>query len=221
MELKKLFQKPEHVSKSYNILNEVFGAVTHGIGVLLSIAGLVLLIIKAAQTGDPLRIVSFIVYGCSLLTLYLCSTLYHSLSFTRARHVFRIFDHSAIFILIAGSYTPYTLVAIGGAKGWWMFGAVWFLAIFGIIYKIFNLSKHKIIDVLLYIGLGWVVLLSGSDLYYRLGTTGFWLLLLGGITYTVGALIYSMRGIPFIHVIWHVFVMIASILMYFSILFYV
>ena len=141
--------------------------------------------------------------------------------FTRARRVFQIFDHSSIFILITGTYTPYTLVAIGGAKGWVMFSIILALAIFGILFYIFNQGKHVVLDTILYVLMGWIVIIASSTLYPVLGPTGFWLLVWGGITYTVGAILFSMRGVPYIHVIWHMFVLLGSILMYFSILFYV
>lgn len=220
MNIKNLFAVPKERSKKYVILNEVLGAVTHGIGTALAIAGLVVLVVSAAKTGDAMRITTYTIYGSSLVLLYLFSTLYHSLYFTKANHVFQIFDHSSIFILIAGSYTPYTLVGIGGSKGWWMFGVIWALAIFGILYKIFNVGKNSIFETILYILMGWMVLLSADPLYNVLGPTGFWLLVWGGVAYTFGALLYSMRNVPFIHVVWHVFVMIGSILMYFSVLLY-
>lgn len=221
MKISKLWAEPKHRSDRYYLLDNIFSAITHGIGFGLSVAGLVVLIVKAAHTGSPMRIVTFTIYGSCLVLLYLFSTLYHSLIFTRAKHVFQIFDHSSIFLLIAGSYTPYSLVAIGGAWGWTLFGLIWGLTVFGIIYYIFNRGKHVILDTILYVVMGWLVILSGPYLYNRLSPTGFWLLVDGGIAYTVGAILFSMRNVPFIHTIWHLFVMLGSILMYFSVLFYV
>ncbi|WP_261806058.1 PAQR family membrane homeostasis protein TrhA [Lapidilactobacillus luobeiensis] len=218
---KKLFTAPQHPTRRYLVLNEIFSAITHGIGVGLAITALVLLVLKAGGTHDTLRIVTFSVYGASLVVLYLCSTLYHSLIFTRARHVFQIFDHSSIFILIAGTYTPYTLVAIGGWQGWTMFGAIWGLALLGILYKIFVVGKHPIFETVLYVVMGWIVIISAKPLAATIGQTGLWLLIAGGIAYTFGALLYSMRGIKFIHVIWHLFVLLGSILMFFSVYLYV
>ncbi|APT19177.1 hemolysin III [Amylolactobacillus amylotrophicus DSM 20534] len=220
MRISELFKVPEPRSKAYNIVNETFGAVTHGIGFFLSVAGLVMLIIKTIPEHDTLKLVSFIIYGSSLILLYLFSTLYHSLVFTRARHVFQIFDHSSIFILIAGSYTPYTLVGVGGRFGWIMFVLIWVLAVLGILYKIFLVGKYGKFETILYIIMGWLVILASKPLVATLGPTGFMLLVSGGVAYTFGALLYSMRNVPFIHVIWHIFVMLGSILMYFSILFY-
>ena len=221
MKMQKIWQEPEQRPKSYYILDNTLSAVTHGIGFCLAIAGLVLLIIKAAATHSPLRIFTFTIYGSCLLLLYLFSTLFHSLIFTRARNVFQIFDHSSIYLLIAGSYTPYSLVAIGGMWGILLFSLVWLIAIFGIVYYIFNRGKHVILDTVLYVAMGWLVILAGNYLYVRLSPVGFWLLVGGGVAYTVGAFLYTMKRIPFIHVIWHLFVILGSALMYFSVLFYV
>lgn len=221
MNLKKLWQKPFERTRTYYLLDNIFSAITHGIGFGLAVAGLVILIVKAAHSGSALKITTFTIYGSCLVLLYLFSTLYHSLIFTKANKVFQIFDHSSIFLLIAGSYTPYSLVAIGGAWGWTLFGLIWGLTIFGIIYYIFNRGKHVIFDTILYVFMGWLVILSGSYLYTRLSPTGFWLLVGGGIAYTVGAIIYTMQNVPYIHVIWHLFVILGSILMYFSVLLYV
>lgn len=221
MKLSSLWQKPTNQSHKYYVLDNIFSSITHGIGFGLAVAGLVILIVKAAHTGDPMRIVTFTIYGSCLVLLYLFSTLFHSLIFTKARSVFQIFDHSSIFLLIAGSYTPYSLVAIGGIWGWALFGLIWATTIFGILYYIFNRGKHVIFDTILYIIMGWLIIFSGNYLYHRLSPTGFWLLVAGGIAYTLGALLYTMKGVPFIHVVWHLFVMLGSILMYFSVLFYV
>lgn len=221
MKINNLWKDPKVRSKKYNILDNVFSAITHGIGFGLAVVGLVILIVKATQTGSALRVITFTIYGVCLILLYLFSTLYHSLIFTRARNVFQIFDHSSIFLLIAGSYTPYSLVAIGGAWGWTLFGLIWGSTIIGIVYYIFNRGKHVIFDTILYVVMGWLIILSAKYLYIRLSPTGFWLLVLGGVAYTVGALLYTMKSVPFIHVIWHMFVLLGSILMYFSVLFYV
>lgn len=221
MSLKQIFTEPINRSKTYYILDNIFSAITHGIGFGLAVAGLVILIIRAASSGSPIRIVAFTLYGSSLVLLYLFSTLYHSLIFTKANKVFQIFDHTSIFILIAGSYIPYTLVAIGGKKGWWMFGLITILTVIGILYYILIPGNHIIFDTILYVAMGWLVIFASTTLYSVLGKTGFWLLVWGGIAYTIGAILYCLRRIPFIHVIWHLFVMLGSILMYFSILLYV
>lgn len=221
MKFKEFWQEPKNRSKNYQIWDNTLSAVTHGTGFFLAVIGLILLIIKAISLQSPLRLITFTVYGVCLILLYLFSTLFHSLIFTRARNVFQIFDHSSIYLLIAGSYTPFSLVAIGGKWGWLLFTLIWLIAIFGIVYYIFNRGKHVILDTILYVGMGWLVILAGNYLYARLSPTGFWLLVGGGIAYTVGAVLYTMKNVPFIHVIWHLFVILGSALMYFSVLFYV
>ncbi|HCM90133.1 MULTISPECIES: hemolysin III family protein [Vagococcus] len=204
-------------TKKYLIVNEVFNAITHGIGTGLSIAGLVLLIIKGAQMGSPIRIVSYSIFGASMILLFLFSTLFHSLIFTKAKKVFQVFDHSSIYLLIAGSYTPFCLVTIQGWLGWTLFGIVWSIAIAGIVFKSLWLQKRGKTDVVLYIIMGWICLIAIKPLYIGLGSTGFLLLFLGGVSYTVGAIFYSMKNVKFMHVVWHLFVMLGAIFIYFSI----
>jgi hemolysin III len=208
------------VSKGYLILNETANAVTHGIGFGLSIAGLVLLILKAADTGETLRIVSYSIYGTTLILLYLFSTLYHSLIFTRAKNVFRVFDHSGIYLLIAGTYTPITLLTVSGIFGWVIFGIIWMLAVIGIVYKSIWIGRHQHLSTVFYVIMGWLCLIGISRIYHGLGFSGFALFLAGGVAFTVGALIYCLKQIKFIHVLWHIFVLAGTILMYLSILNY-
>lgn len=207
-------------SKKYQIVNEVLNAVTHGIGVGLSIAGLVLLIIRGVQEGGDMRITTYAIYGAILVIFYLASTLFHSLYFTRASHLFQIFDHCAIYLLIAGTYTPYCLVVIKGTLGWVIFGVIWAMAILGVIYKCLWLGKFQKLSTIIYVVMGWFCLLGIKQLFFGLGVRGFTLLVLGGVAFTVGAVIYSFKGIKFGHVIWHLFVLLGTILMYFSVLLY-
>ena len=204
-------------SKKYLIVNEVFNAITHGIGTGLSIAGLVLLIIKGAQMHSPLHVVSYTIFGSSMILLFLFSTLFHSLIFTKAKKVFQVFDHSSIYLLIAGSYTPFCLLVIKGWLGWALFGTVWAIAIAGVVFKSIFLNKRGKTDVILYIIMGWLCLVAIKPLYIGLGTTGFLLLFLGGVSYTVGAYFYSMTHIKFMHVVWHLFVMLGAIFIFFSV----
>ncbi|MGB3160335.1 PAQR family membrane homeostasis protein TrhA [Carnobacterium sp.] len=208
-------------SKKYLITNEVLNAVTHGIGVGLSIAGLIVLILKGMNSGSMIELVSYILFGSSLILLYLCSTLYHSLIFTPARKLFKIFDHSSIYILIAGSYTPLCLVTIGGTKGWTLFYVVWAIAFLGVIYKSLWIEKFRNVSTFLYIGMGWLCLVAIKELYTGLGFNGFGLLLTGGLAFTIGAAFYSMRSVKYMHVLWHLFVMTGTAFIYFTILFYV
>lgn len=207
-------------SKSYLILNEVGNAVTHGIGLILSIAGLVLLVLRAVDSGEILRIVSYSIYGATLILLYLFSTLYHSLIFTRVKKLFRIFDHSSIYLLIAGTYTPISLVTITGAWGWVIFSVIWGLAIMGIVYKSIWIGKYQHLSTVFYVFMGWLCVICISKVYHGLGFSGFVLFLSGGVSFTVGAIIYCLKHIKFIHVVWHIFVLSGTILMYLAILNY-
>ncbi|MBU5366055.1 hemolysin III family protein [Enterococcus devriesei] len=204
-------------SRKYQITNEVLNAVTHGVGVVLSIVGFVFLLRKA-ETG--LDYVSFTIYGVSLLLLFLASTLYHSLIFTKAKKVFQVFDHCSIYLLIAGTYTPYCLLYIKGTIGIVLLSIIWLAAIVGIVYKSLTLSKVKSVSKLstiLYNVMGWAVVIALPSLYQNVGLKGLLLLVGGGVAYTVGSVFYSMKNKRFMHVVWHLFVMLGALLMFFSI----
>lgn len=204
-------------SRKYQITNEVLNAVTHGVGVVLSIVGFVFLLRKA-ETG--LDYVSFTIYGISLLLLFLASTLYHSLIFTKAKKVFQVFDHCSIYLLIAGTYTPYCLLYIKGTIGIVLLSIIWLAAIVGIVYKSLTLSKVKSVSKLstiLYNVMGWGVVIALPSLYQNVGLKGLLLLVGGGVAYTVGSVFYSMKNKRFMHVVWHLFVMLGALLMFFSI----
>lgn len=204
-------------SRKYLITNEVLNAVTHGIGVVLSIVGFVFLL-KKADSG--LHYVSFIVYGVSLFMLFLASTLYHSLIFTKAKKVFQVFDHCSIYLLIAGTYTPYCLLYIKGTIGIVLLSVIWLAAIVGIVYKSMTLSKVKSVSKLstiIYNVMGWAVVIALPSLYQSVGLKGLLLLVGGGVAYTVGSVFYSMKNRRYMHVVWHLFVMLGAMLMFFSI----
>ena len=204
-------------SRKYLITNEVLNAVTHGIGVVLSIVGFVFLL-KKADSG--LHYVSFIIYGVSLLLLFLASTLYHSLIFTKAKKVFQVFDHCSIYLLIAGTYTPYCLLYIKGTIGIVLLSVIWLAAIVGIVYKSLTLSKVKSVSKLstiIYNVMGWAVVIALPSLYHSVGLKGLLLLVGGGVAYTVGSVFYSMKNRRYMHVVWHLFVMLGAMLMFFSI----
>lgn len=207
-------------SRKYLIANEVLNAVTHGIGVILSVIALIFLVQKGLEAGGALKITSYTVYGVSLILLYLSSTLYHSFTFTRARYVFRIIDHSSIFLLIAGTYTPYTLITIGGKLGVFLTTLIWTIAFLGVLYKTIWFKKFQGLSLWLYIAMGWISLFFMHYLYQGLGTSGFLWLLAGGLSFTVGALFYRLKHIKFMHVVWHLFVMSGTICMFFSIYLY-
>ncbi|MHB1246583.1 MAG: PAQR family membrane homeostasis protein TrhA [Sulfuriferula sp.] len=200
---------------------ERLNSYSHLLGALLATGGTVILIVLAAQQGNPWKIVSFSVYGTMLLSLYLFSTLYHSLR-GRAKNVFRKLDHYAIYLLIAGTYTPFTLVTLRGAWGWSLFGVIWGMALLGIVVDSLPWGKRRILPVVIYLAMGWLVLIARGPLLNALPAGGFAWLLAGGVFYTVGIVFYALeRWIKHGHGIWHLFVLAGSACHYFAILFYV
>lgn len=193
---------------------EIANAVTHGIGVLLAIFALVFLIVQS----DERSVVGFVIYGVSLIILYLASTLYHSLVFTRARNLFRKFDHMAIFLLIAGTYTPFCLTALNGWLGWLMLGAVWGFAVLGIVLKSLFTGRYEWLSVSMYILTGWMVIFAIKPIYETLSVSGFAFLVAGGLSYTIGTFFYVNTRIPYSHSIWHLWVLGGSVLHFFSVL---
>ncbi|WJY28231.1 MULTISPECIES: PAQR family membrane homeostasis protein TrhA [Sporosarcina] len=198
---------------------ELWNALTHGLGVLLSIPALVLLILKGIRQESTLALVSYTVFGISMLFLYLMSTLLHSMP-ERHKRLFAILDHSAIYLLIAGTYTPFVLVGIGGGLGWTLFCIVWGLTLFGTVFKIFFIHRFEIVSLLLYIIMGWLIIVGLKPLYASLSGPGISLLVAGGILYTAGAFVYAWRKLPYNHAIWHLFVLAGSASMYFSVILY-
>jgi hemolysin III len=189
---------------------ERFNSITHLVGAALALVGLVVLVVLAALHGGAARIVSASVYGTSLLVLYLSSTLYHSFTGV-AKRVFRRLDHIAIYLLIAGTYTPFTLVVLPGRLGWWLFGTVWGLAVVGMLQE-FRPSKHRRLSVVIYIAMGWVGVLAFRPLAGALGTAGLVWLLAGGLCYTAGVAFYALdRRVPVFHGVWHLFVLAGSL----------
>lgn len=206
-------------TKTYQILNEVFNAITHGVGTGLSVVALVLLILKGVNSGSALEITAFVIYGAALIILFLFSTLAHSLHFTRAVSVFRVFDHNGIYFLIAGTYTPYCLVTLNNWLGWIVLSIIWICAILGIVLTSIYLpkwGKTPKLSTILYVVMGWMILIAIYPLWQTLSPLGFWLLVAGGIVYSVGAMIYHFK-FPFAHVVWHLFVLVAAALMFISV----
>jgi hemolysin III len=208
-------------TRQITIINEIANSVTHGIGVLLAIAGLVLLVVFAAIYGNVWHVVSFSIYGSTLVLLYLASTLYHAIQAPKTKGILRLIDHSAIYLLIAGTYTPFTLVTLQGVRGWVMFGIIWGLALLGILYKIFFINRHVVISTLFYLLMGWLIVFSIGDLFQGLSTGGIVFLGAGGLSYTLGMIFYAGRERLLMHAIWHLFVLGGSICHFFAILFYV
>ena len=206
--------------KFYSLGEEIANSVTHGVATLLALAGGVIAIVVAAKTHDPYKIVAASIYAFSLVVLYLMSTLYHSLPNGKAKFVFRVFDHDSIFLLIAGSYTPFTLVTLRGTLGWWMFGAIWASAICGIVLNSISVDKYAKISILFYVAMGWCVIIAIKPLIAAIDLAGLVLLVAGGLCYTIGIIFFVLRT-KYMHSIWHVFVLAGSVLQYFTILFYV
>ncbi len=203
----------------YSLGEEIANSITHGIGWLLSLGGLATLVTFAAMTGGAVRVASCAVYGSTLVLLYAASTLYHALPSPRAKRVFRILDHSAIFLLIAGTYTPLALVALGGAWGWSLFASVWILAIAGVLLNTLAHGRWRWLSMILYLTMGWLVVVAIKPLISALDTGALVLVVAGGLAYTLGVVVYAMRRLPYAHAIWHVFVLAGSVLHYLAVLF--
>jgi len=207
--------------KRYTLGEEIANSVTHGVGAALGVAALSILVTLAALQGDAWRVVSFSVYGATLVLLYLFSTLYHSFQSEKVKRIFRIFDHAAIYLLIAGSYTPFTLVSLRGAWGWTLFGLIWGLAVVGIIHTIFFIDRFKALSAIVYIGMGWLIVIAFKPIVAAVPFGGIVWMLIGGLAYTLGVVFYAWKKLPYNHAIWHLFVLGGSISHFFGILFYV
>lgn len=208
----------DFLRRKYTLGEELFNAITHGIGALLSVAGCVILLVRCHQLGDGVAAVSSAIYGATLIILYTMSTLYHALANEKAKAVFRVFDHVTIYLLIAGTYTPYTLACLGGALGWILFGIVWAAAIVGIVFSSISLRRFQKLSMICYIAMGWVILIAIKPLWQVIGTLPMVFLVIGGVLYTGGVLFYQMKESRYMHSIWHLFVIAGSIFQYFSIL---
>ena len=209
------------LSYTKQVLIEVLNAATHGIGALLSIIATVALILKGVQHGSHLEIVSYAIYGASLFLLFLNSKIYHYFSLTRYKNVFQKIDHSSIYLLIAGTYTPYLMVSIGGLVGYGFLALVWALAIGGIIFEVTAIGRWPKLSTFLYLGLGWLSVFIIYPLAQSIPLTGILFLALGGVTYSLGTIFYRIKDNKWMHIIWHLFVLGGAIFMFYSILYYV
>ncbi|MGE7942682.1 PAQR family membrane homeostasis protein TrhA [Lysinibacillus xylanilyticus] len=198
---------------------ELWNAITHGIGFIASIPALVVLILAAVQTGSALQITTFSIFGASVIILFLMSTLLHSMP-EKYKHIFAILDHSSIYILIAGTYTPFLLIAIGGTLGITLLCIIWSLALLGVMFKCFFINRFEKLSLIFYIGMGWLIIFAIKPVYLYLGVNGFALLLAGGLFYTIGAIFYAWRSLPYNHTIWHLFVLAGCGSMYACVYFY-
>ena len=207
--------------RPYTLAEEIAHVITHGVGLLLSVFALVILVVFASLRGDVWHVVSSSIYGTTLVLLYAASTSYHAASSPGAKTILQSLDHSAIYLLIAGSYTPFALVNLRGAWGWSLFGVVWSLALTGVLLEVFARQRVRALSLGLYLGLGWLAAVAVKPLLDSVATGGLVLLLLGGLAYTGGVAFYCWQRLPYNHAVWHVFVMAGSILHFFPVLFYV
>ncbi len=203
--------------QEYTFGEEIANTVTHGLGTLLSITGMVILVLCAVAYGSVWHVVSYSIFGSTLIILYLASTLYHALPMPAAKRIFKIIDHSAIFLLIAGTYTPFLLTNLRGAWGWSLFGIIWGLAAIGIFLKCVYISRFQKASVIVYIGMGWLIVIAMREMTLHVQLTSVLLLVAGGLFYTVGVLFYIWRKLPYNHAIWHLFVLGGSVSHYFSV----
>jgi hemolysin III len=214
-----MMQSPEAVP--YSLGEEIANSITHGAGALGSVAGLVILIIFSSLYGQTSHIVSCTIFGSTLVLLYTASTLYHSFRKPNLKYFFKILDHSCIYVLIAGTYTPFMLIIVRGTLGWTIFSVVWLLTILGIVFKALFVNRFKIVSTLAYILMGWLVIFAVKPLFQALPENGIILFITGGLAYTLGTIFYAWKKLPFNHAIWHLFVLGGSVCHFMAVLFYV
>jgi len=212
---------PSDQNESYSFREELWNSITHGVGALLSVAALVLLIVYASSYGGAGHVVSAVIFGVTLILLYSASTLYHSFRKPRLKSVFKILDHSCIYLLIAGTYTPFLLVTLRGVVGWTMFAVIWVMAVSGVLFKMFFVHRFKIISTLAYVFMGWIIIFAIKPLIDSLPTGGIVWLVAGGLAYTLGVIFYAWNKLPFNHAIWHLFVLAGSACHFVAVIFYV
>ncbi len=205
----------------YTLREEIANGVTHGVGLGASLAGAALLVVVTALRGDGWQVTSSVVYGSALVTLYTASMLYHSFQGERVKRVLRVFDHCSIYLLIAGSYTPFALVSLRGGWGWTLFGLVWGLAVAGIVFKVFFTGRLNALSTAVYVLMGWLAVVIAKPIAEALPAGAIWLLLVGGVVYTAGTVFYHNRRVPYSHAIWHLFVICGSVFHYLAISNYV
>jgi hemolysin III len=205
----------------YPPLEEKLNVWTHAFGIVLSVIGFVLLLLKPRDAHNHFALLSYIIYGTSLILLYTASTIYHNSKDKKTRIKLNILDHSSIYVLIAGTYSPYALITLEGDIGWLIFIIIWSFAIIGIILKLFFTGRFRILSTAMYVFMGWIIVFAVKPLMENLSPEGLWWLLIGGLSYTFGAVLYSINKIKFNHAIFHVFVLIGSIANFISIYFYV
>lgn len=214
--------RQKRIEEGYRTLSlgeEIFNSITHGIGTLLSIAALVLLVVFASIRGNAWHIVSFSIFGSTMVLLYLASTLYHSFTKDKIKNLFARFDHAAIFLLIAGTYTPFVLTTLRGTLGWTLFGIIWAVAIAGVVIRSIYLTRFRKLMVSLYLAMGWMFVVAIGPMIKNLPAISVWFLFLGGAMYSIGVIFYVWRNLKYGHGIWHLFVLAGSIMHFFAVLF--
>jgi hemolysin III len=199
--------KPSWQDPFYTLREEIANSITHAIGVALSAAGLVVLLILAIYYGDVWRVVGFSIFGASLLALYLASTLYHAIQHRPVKRVLRKFDHAAVFLLIAGTYTPFLLISLRGSIGIPLLAVIWTVALLGVLYKMLFTGRYEILAIIAYILMGWLSIFAYRHMVTHIPPLGVTLLFAGGFVYTLGVLIYALEKVPYNHAVWHLFVM--------------
>lgn len=211
----------KHLVNNQSLGEEIFNSISHGIGAILSVVGCVALIICANMYGGAKDIVGASLYGASLIIMYLNSTMYHALAHNKAKRVFQILDHCSIFILICGSYIPIALSLIGGAKGWILFGVITAMTVIGVILNAVDMHRWKKISLVLYLIMGWAIIFDIKTVIELTRGNGIYFLAIGGVSYTIGVIFYKMKKVRYMHAVWHLFVLLGSILQYVYILLYV
>jgi hemolysin III len=211
---------PKHQLPEYTLGEEIANSVTHGIGALLSLIGTAILLYRAVRDGTTLHVISFAVYGTCLFLLHLSSTLYHALRPPRAKRVFRVFDHCSIYLLIAGTYTPFLLLSLWGRWGLTLLIAIWTLAIAGIVFKSLFIGRLQRASVLLYILMGWMIIVAAREAWIRVPHAAIGFVAAGGLFYTLGVAFYAWKSLPYNHAVWHLFVLGGSVCHYAAILLY-
>ena len=207
--------------RAYSLNEEIAHAVTHGLAAVASIVGLAVMVAYASLYGSGLDVTAVSIFGGSLILLYTSSTLYHSIPIPAAQRILHTLDHASIYVLIAGSYTPFALISLDGSIGWGLFFVIWGLALAGVVFKLFFTGRFDKLSVALYLAMGWLVVLYAKPVMAAVPTQGQILLVAGGLAYSAGAIFYVRRSMPFNHTIWHIFVMLGSLLHFLAVLLYV
>ena len=209
----------QDITKRYTLGEEIFNSVSHGAGSMLAIAGTAVLIVVAAIYSNAWGVVSSAIYGASMIILYTMSTLYHAITNKKAKTFFRIMDHNTIFFLIAGTYTPYTLVPLRGPLGWTLFGIIWGAAIIGIVFNSISLEKAKKMSLVCYVAMGWAIIFAIKPMIASVPRISLVFLLVGGVFYTAGVAFYAIKKIKYFHSVWHLFTLGGTVFHFFSVLF--